>query len=75
MMVATFNGYPRATNISRYSPNNVSEETELIAFYDELSYQVRSIPKHAVLVIGSDMNAPIGKKRKPQIQPTQLVKQ
>ena len=37
MMVATFNGNPRATIISCYSPTNVSEETEFIAFYDELS--------------------------------------
>ena len=53
MMVATFNGNPRATIISCYS----SEETELIAFYDELSSLVCSILKHNVLVIGGDMNA------------------
>ena len=47
--------------ISCYSPTNVSEETELDAFYDELSSLVRSIPKHNVLVIGGDMNAQIGK--------------
>ena len=56
-MVATFNGNPRATIISCYSPTNVSEETELIAQYDELSSLVRSIPKHNVF----DMNAQIGK--------------
>ena len=61
MMVATFNGNPRATIISCNSPINVSEETELIAFYDKLSSLVRSIPKHNVLVIGGDMNAQIGK--------------
>ena len=61
MMVATFNGNPRASIISYYSPTNISEETELIAFYDELSCLVRSIPKHNVLVIGGDMNAKIGK--------------
>ena len=37
MMAATINGNPRATIISCYSPTNVSEETELVAFYDELS--------------------------------------
>ena len=61
MMVATFNGNPRATIISCYSPTNVSEETELITFYDELSFLIRSIPKHNVLVIGGDMNAQSGK--------------
>ena len=60
-MAATFNGNPRATIISCYSPTNVSEETELVTFYDELSSLVRSIPKHNVLVIGGDMNAQIGK--------------
>ena len=52
MMAATFNGNPRATIISCYSPTNVSEETELVTFYDELSSLVRSIPKHNMLVIG-----------------------
>ena len=50
-MAATFNGNPRATIISCYSPTNVSEETELVTFYDELF----------LLVIGGDMNAQIGK--------------
>ena len=61
MMAATFNGNPRATMFSWYSPTNVSEETELVAVYDELSSLVRSIPKHNVLVTGGDMNAQIGK--------------
>ena len=61
MMVATFNGNPRATIISCYSPTNVREDTELIAFYDELSSLVRSIPKHNILVIGGDINTQIGK--------------
>ena len=60
MMAATFNGNPRATIIC-YSPINVCEETELVAFYYELSSRVRSIPRHNVLVIGGDMNAQIGK--------------
>ena len=64
MMAATFKGNPRATIISSYSPTNVSEETEQVTFYDELSSLVRSIPKHNMLVIGGDMNAQIAKKRK-----------
>ena len=63
MMAATFNGNPKATIISCYSPTNVSEETELVTFYGELSSLVRSIPKHNLLVIGGDMNAHIGKHR------------
>ena len=61
MMAATFNGNLRATIISCNSTTNVSEETELVTFYDELSSLMRSIPKHNMLVIGGDMNAQIGK--------------
>ena len=64
MMVATFNGNPSVTIIYCYSPTNVSEETELIAFYDELSSLVRGFPKHNVLVIGGDMNGQSGKSVK-----------
>ena len=61
MIVATLNENPSATIISCYSPTNVSEETDLIAFYNELSFLVHSILKHNVLVIGGNMNAQIGK--------------
>ena len=62
MMAATFNGNPRETIISCYSPTNFSEETELVTFCDELSSLVRSIPKYNMLVIGGDMNTQIVKK-------------
>ena len=60
-MVATFKGNANSTIIACYSLTNVSEETDLITFYKELSTLVRTIPKHNVLVIGRDMNAQIGK--------------
>ena len=60
MLIATFNGKPTATIISCYSPTNVSEETDLIVFYYELSSLVCKVPKHNVLVIGGGMNAQIG---------------
>ena len=63
MMAATFNGNPKATIISCYSPTNVSEETELVTFYKELSSLVHSILKHNLLAIGGNMNAQIGKNR------------
>ena len=61
MMVATFKGNPNATIISCYSLTNVREETDLIAFYNEISTLVRNMPKNNVLVIGGDMNAQISK--------------
>ena len=63
MMVAMFNGNPKATIISYYSPTNVSDETELVTFYEELSSIVHSILKHNLLVICGYMNAQIGKNR------------
>ena len=63
MLTATLNGNPRATIISCYSPTNVSEETELVTSYDELSSLVSSIPKYNMLVIGGDTNAQIEKNR------------
>ena len=63
MMAATFNGNPRVTVISCYSPTNVSEETKLVTFYEELFSLMCSIAKHNLLVIDGDMNAQIGKSR------------
>ena len=60
-IVDTFNGNPSITIISCYSSINVSEETDLINFYYELSSLVCCIPKHNILIIGGDMNAQIGK--------------
>ena len=50
-----------AQQLSPYSSTNVSAETDIIAFYNELSSLVPNIPKHNVFVIGGDMNAQIGK--------------
>ena len=73
MIVATFNGNP-STTIICYSPTNFSEETDLIAFYNQQSSLVQSIPKHNVLIIGGDMNAQIGKNVNSNFS-KQLVKQ
>ena len=61
MVVTSFNDNPNATIISCYSCTNISEETDLIAFYNELSFLVRKIPKQNVLIIDEDMNAQIDK--------------
>ena len=60
MIIATFNGNPRTTIISCYSPTNVTDETEVITFYQELSSLIHHVPKHNVLVVGGDMNAHVG---------------
>ena len=58
IMAAKFNGNPSATIIFCYTPTNICEETDFIAISNELSSLVRSIPKHNVLIIGGDINAP-----------------
>ena len=61
MMIATFNCNHSTKIIFYYSPTNVSKETDLIAFYNELSSLVRCIPKYIILIISGDINAQIGK--------------
>ena len=57
MLVAMFNGNSSTTIISCYSPTNISEETDLIVFNNELSPLVSCILKHNVLIIGGDLNS------------------
>lgn len=59
IMIATFDGNPKLTLISCYSPTNVSIEEDALTFYTELMSVVHHVPKHNVLVIGGDMNAKI----------------
>ena len=66
MMVAMFNVNFSTTIISYYSPNNVNEETDLITFYNELSYFASSIPKHNILIIGGGMDSQIVKNVSPK---------
>ena len=59
IMVATFNGNPKTTVISCYSPTNCSDELEIQNFYHQLTDSIKNIPKHNVLIIGGDINAKI----------------
>ena len=59
-IVATFNGNPSIVVIC-YSSTNVSDETELDVFYNDLYSLVRSIPKHNVVIIGREINTQIDK--------------
>ena len=64
MTVATFNGNPRATIISCYSPTNTSNETGLVTVSKELSSFVQGISKHNVLIISEYRIAQRGKNVK-----------
>ena len=59
MMHTSFNSNLGTTIVSCYSPTNVTEETDIITFYNELPSFVRHIPKHNILIIGGDVNAQI----------------
>ena len=59
--IATFNDNPSTIIISCYSPTNVSEEMDLITFYNELSSLVHGIPEQNIVIIGGDMNVQLGK--------------
>ena len=56
---ALFKGNPKTHVISCYSPTNVSEEKDVVEFYESLNQTVLYIPPHACLVIGGDFNAQI----------------
>ena len=60
IMIVTFNGNPKVTVMSCYSPRNCSEEEEAQEFYDQLTELIKQVPKHSILLIGGDMNAKIG---------------
>ena len=60
-MVATFKSNLGKRIISCYSPTNVSDETDLDTFYNELYSLVRSVPKHNVLIIGGNIYPKIDK--------------
>ncbi len=63
IVIASFNSNPAFTVIACYSPTNVSDEQDVIDFYDDLSPCVRSVPKHNLLIIGGDLNAHLGRDK------------
>ena len=56
-MIATFNGNPKCTVISTYSPINVTSEDTIQEYYPELTTLIHQVPKHNVLPLCGDMNA------------------
>ena len=53
---------PAQQLLSCYSPTNASDETDIIAFYNELAVFVLRIPKHKVLIINGYMSVKGGNK-------------
>ena len=63
MIHATFKVKHSTTIICCNSTNHVSDEMDIITFYDKTSYLFRDISKYNVLIIGWDINTQIGKDR------------
>ena len=59
IMVATFNGHPKTTIVSCYSPTNCSDEIKAVEIYSMLQDAIRQLPKHNVIT-AENMNAPVG---------------
>ena len=56
-MIATFNGNPKCTVISTYSPTNVTSEDTVQEYFSELTTVNHQVSKRKVLLLCGDMNA------------------
>ena len=59
-LVATVNGNPKTTIISRYNSTNCSDKIEAVDFYSILQDFIRQLPKHIVIIVAGNMNAQVG---------------
>ena len=59
-MVSTFNGNPKTTIVSCYSPSDCSGKIEAVEFHSMLQDAIRQLPKYNFVVIDGDMNAQVG---------------
>ena len=60
LLVLELDGNPKVTSTSCYSPHNISEESEVNTFYNDLRSLLDYAPAHNCLLIPGDFNAKIG---------------
>ncbi|XP_074634223.1 uncharacterized protein LOC141892781 [Acropora palmata] len=60
-----FQGNPKTTILSCYSPTNVSPQSEVESFYNDLNRFIDTVPPHNFLIICGDLNARLGKDHFP----------
>ena len=60
IIIASFNGNPKASVVCCYSPTECSDEQDAITFYTELSSLIRMIPNHNIIMVAGDFNAKLG---------------
>ena len=62
ILSVTFNGNPKCTVISTYSPTEVADEETVKEFQSELSRSVNRLPQHNMVIIAGDLNAHLGRR-------------
>ena len=62
-MSVSFTGDVCTHVVTCHSPTNVSTDTEIEHFYNELSTYVQSFPPHDLVMIVGDLNAHLGKDK------------
>ena len=60
VIIADFEGNPRTTVVSCYSPHNNSTDEEVTQFYDILRTTLENVPAHNFLLVPGDFNAKLG---------------
>ena len=60
VVIADFEGNPKTTVISCYSPHNNSSDDDINDFYNTLRSTVENVPAHNFLLIPGDFNAKLG---------------
>ena len=60
VVIADFEGNPKTTVISCYSPHNNSTDDDINDFYNTLRSTVENVPAHNFLLIPGDFNAKLG---------------
>ena len=60
IVVAEINCNPKARVVSCYSPTNISDESSIDAFYQDLKSLLDNSPAHNFIVVPGNFNAQIG---------------
>lgn len=60
VIIADFEGNPKTTVISCYSPHNGSSDEDIDSFYSTIRSSIENVPAHNFLLIPGDFNAKLG---------------
>ena len=61
ILLVSFDGNPRFTLVSVYSPTESSSEEEAEEFHDNLRAAIKDVPAHHLLMVVGDLNAHLSK--------------